>query len=83
VARFDERPELHVSVTHIQNFWIAELEAEAERLRDDARTHPMPGYVTMTMMARRSTFEAVGPFDESCGTPTPATGSCGPRSTAP
>ena len=65
VARFDERPELDVSVTHIQNFWIAELEAEAQRLRDDARTHPMPGYVTMTMMARRSTFAAVGPFDES------------------
>lgn len=65
VARFDARRELAVSVTHIRNFWIPELAAEAARLDGDARTHPMPGYVTMTMMARRSTFETVGPFDES------------------
>lgn len=64
VARFDARPELDVSLTHIQNFWIPELEEEARRLRDDARTHPMAGYVTMTMMARRSVFDAVGPFDQ-------------------
>jgi glycosyltransferase involved in cell wall biosynthesis len=65
IARFDARPDLDVSVTHIQNFWIAELEEEARRLRDDARTRPMAGYVTMTMLARRSTFESVGPFDET------------------
>jgi glycosyltransferase involved in cell wall biosynthesis len=65
VERFATRPELAVSVTHIQNFWIHELQEEARRLRDHARTHPMPGYVTMTMMVRRETFERVGPFDES------------------
>lgn len=65
VARFTARPTLDVSVTHIQNFWIAALAGEAERLRDDARTHPMPGYVTMTMMARRGIFDTVGPFDEA------------------
>lgn len=64
-ARLDARPELDVSVTHIENFWIPELAAEAERLRDDARTHPMPGYVTMTMMARRRVFDTTGLFDES------------------
>ena len=64
-ARFDARPELDVSVTHIENFWISELVAEAQRLRDDARTRPMPGYVTMTMMARRRAFDAIGPFDAS------------------
>jgi glycosyltransferase involved in cell wall biosynthesis len=65
MARFDARPELDVSVTHIQNFWIPALEQEAQRLCDDARTHPMPGYVTMTMLARRSVFASIGTFDES------------------
>jgi glycosyltransferase involved in cell wall biosynthesis len=65
VARFAARPELGVSVTHIQNFWIADLVEEAARLRDDPRAGPLPGYVTMTMMARRTLFDSVGPFDES------------------
>lgn len=64
-ARFESRAELDVSVTHIQNVWIPELEEEARALRDDARTRPMAGYVTMTMLARRRVFESVGPFDET------------------
>ena len=65
VARFAARPELGVSVTHIQNFWVPELAEEAMRARDDPRSAPLPGYVTMTMLARRSLFESVGPFGES------------------
>jgi glycosyltransferase involved in cell wall biosynthesis len=65
MASFERRPELGVSTTHIQNFWIDELSEERERLRDDPRARPMPGYVTMTMVARQSAFERVGLFDEA------------------
>jgi glycosyltransferase involved in cell wall biosynthesis len=65
MASFDRRPELGVSTTHIQNFWIEELSEERERLRDDPRAGPLPGYVTMTMLVRRSAFERVGLFDEA------------------
>jgi glycosyltransferase involved in cell wall biosynthesis len=63
VARFAARPDLEVSVTHIQNFWIPELHAEAERLRDHPIAAPQPGYVTVTMLARRDVFDRVGPFN--------------------
>ncbi len=63
--RFAARPELDVSVTHIQNFWISELRVEEERLRDNRIAAPIPGYVSFTMLARRRAFERVGPFDES------------------
>ena len=54
---------LDFSVTLIQNFWIPELAREAELFRDHPRGRPLPGYVTGTMLARRSAFERVGPFN--------------------
>ena len=65
MARFAARPELGVSVTHIQHFWIPELSDEERRFRDDPRSRPLPGYVTMTILARRGLFESVGLFDET------------------
>jgi len=65
MARFAARLELGVSVTHIKHFWIAELAEEAERFRNDPRSRALPGYVTMTMLARRALFDSVGPFDEA------------------
>jgi len=65
MARFAARPELGVSVTHIKHFWIPELAEEEQRFREDSRSGALPGYVTMTMLARRALFESVGPFDES------------------
>jgi glycosyltransferase involved in cell wall biosynthesis len=62
-ARFAARPELEVSVTHVQSFWIPELRDEAERFRDHPLAQPQPGYVTITMMARRTVFERVGGFN--------------------
>ena len=52
---------------HIQNFWIAELEEEAERFKDHPRSKPMAGYSTHALLARRSLFEAIGNFDASLG----------------
>lgn len=62
-ARFAARPELEVSVTHLQTFWIPELRDEAERFRDHPLSQPQPGYVTITMLARRAVFERVGGFN--------------------
>jgi glycosyltransferase involved in cell wall biosynthesis len=62
-ARFVARPELEVSVTHLQTFWVPELRAEAERFRDHPLSQPQPGYVTQTMLARRAVFARVGGFN--------------------
>lgn len=63
MARFDARPELDACVTYIQNFWIPELQEEQTRLREHRMSKPLPGYVTMTLLARREIFGAVGPFN--------------------
>ena len=65
MARFHARADLGVSVTHIQNFWDEEHQEEARRWADDPRAGPLPGYVTMTMLARRAAFDRVGEFDET------------------
>jgi len=62
VARFEERPELDLCITYVQNFWIRELAAEAERYRDHPLSRPAPGYLMQTLLARRSVFETVGYF---------------------
>lgn len=53
VARFEEDPSLDVCVSHIQRF----------RSSDGFRFPPVPGFITTTMLARRSAFERVGLFD--------------------
>jgi glycosyltransferase involved in cell wall biosynthesis len=62
-ARFAARPELSCCVTHVQNFWIPELRAEAEQFREHRISKPLPGYVTSTLLVRREFFDAVGPFN--------------------
>ena len=66
-ARFQARPELDYCVTYCQNFWIPELEIEAEKYQNHRISRPMPGYVTQTLMARRALFETVGLFDPALG----------------
>jgi glycosyltransferase involved in cell wall biosynthesis len=60
--RLTERPELDLCVTHLQNFWIAELADEAARLKQHRLAQALPGYVTGTLLARRALFDTVGPF---------------------
>ena len=64
-ARFRARPELDVCVTHVQNFWIPELEKEKVRLQNHRFAQPLPGYATQALLARRSVFDRVGCFDDS------------------
>jgi glycosyltransferase involved in cell wall biosynthesis len=63
-ARFAARPELEIAITHLRNFWIPELRAEQEALRDHCISRPaIPGYLIQTMLARRAVFDRVGLFD--------------------
>ena len=63
MARFQKYPELDFCISHIQNFWIPELANEEKRFKDHRRSKPLPGYSTITLLARRSCFEKVGVFN--------------------
>ena len=65
VARFEARPELDLCVTHLQRFWIPELETERKRFQDHRFAEVLPGYITQTLLARRNVFESVGKFNTS------------------
>ena len=61
IARFDARPELGVVFTHLQNFWSPDVD---ESSRNDSETlDPIPGYTSVTMLARRELFDRVGTLD--------------------
>ena len=63
MARFRARPELEVSVTHVQLLWVAGLRQEAEHYQDHPRAQPVPGFSTTALLARRAVFERVGLFN--------------------
>jgi glycosyltransferase involved in cell wall biosynthesis len=63
MARFQERVDLTLCVTHVENFWIPELSDEAERYRHHRRAQPLPGYYSSTLMARRELFDTLGHFN--------------------
>jgi glycosyltransferase involved in cell wall biosynthesis len=65
MARFEARAELDLCVTNLQRFWIPELETERKRFQNHRFAEILPGYVTQTLLARRSLFESVGHFDTS------------------
>ena len=62
MARFEARPELDLCVTHLQNFWIPELEGEEASFREHRLSQVLPGYSTVTLLARHTCFEKVGHF---------------------
>jgi glycosyltransferase involved in cell wall biosynthesis len=65
MARFEARPDLEMCVTHIRNFYSPDLNTTmAAPHRDSAHlTREIPGYLTQTLLARRSFFHAIGGFD--------------------
>ena len=67
MARFRDRPELDLCVTHARNFWIPELEQEAARYRDHRRAEAVPGYYASSLLARRGLFDTVGRYDTTLG----------------
>ena len=64
LACFRADPELDLVFGHIQNFFSAEL-SEEERRRLPVPLAPLPGLLQGAMLARRSSFLAVGPFSEA------------------
>ena len=60
MARFQARPELDACVTFVQDFWSPELDPEE---RSGELREAVPGYRSVTLLARRSLFETVGLFD--------------------
>ena len=64
MARFAARPKLALCVTHARNFWIPELSEEAARYRGHPRlAEALPGYLTSTLLARRTLFDTPGQFN--------------------
>ena len=63
MARFEARPELDISLGHVQNFWMPEVDAERARFAGTRRTAPIPGYTASTLVARREVFARLGPFN--------------------
>ena len=64
LARFEARPELGVVFAHLQNFWSPDVE-ESARVTGEELERPVPGYTSVTMLARRELFTSIGTFDTS------------------
>jgi glycosyltransferase involved in cell wall biosynthesis len=62
VAHFRAVPALDACVTFVRNFWSPEL-APDDRWGDSRLAEPVPGYRSVTLLARRSLFDTVGRFD--------------------
>jgi glycosyltransferase involved in cell wall biosynthesis len=62
MARFAARPELGLSVTHVRNFWSPDAPPPDGGIPPQV-LDPVPGYRSVTLLARRRIFETVGPFD--------------------
>jgi glycosyltransferase involved in cell wall biosynthesis len=60
LAAFDADPSLDVSVTQIQRFRTSRTGKDLVTVGD-----PVPGYLTVTMLARRAAFARIGPLDSS------------------
>ena len=63
MARFQDRPELDLCITHVELFWIPELQEEEAWFRRFRPAHSLPGYVMQTVLARRNLFKTVGHFN--------------------
>jgi glycosyltransferase involved in cell wall biosynthesis len=60
MTRFQARPELEGCISHVQNFWVPELQTEAAQLRDQRFMRPLPGYTMQALLARRLLFDRIG-----------------------
>jgi glycosyltransferase involved in cell wall biosynthesis len=67
VVALEADPRVSYTLCLIQNFWIPELEAEADARRLRREGAPAPGYLAGGVLARREAFEQVGGFDPQLG----------------
>jgi glycosyltransferase involved in cell wall biosynthesis len=64
VSKLDERPELDACVSRVQMFWAPELGEEEALYREHPRAQAIPGYASITLLARRRAFDRIGMFRE-------------------
>jgi len=62
-ACFSEDPELSLCVAHVQTFSGAATAEKTLWFPNHGPSEPLPGYLTGTLLARRSLFETVGVFN--------------------
>jgi len=62
-ARFEARPELDLCFTHVEHFWVAEMEEEAKRFQNHRLSQKLPSYLTQALLVRRRLFQSVGTFN--------------------
>ena len=67
MALLEAKPELDFCVAHVQNFWVEEMRDEADRFKGHRRAEPIAGWVTPTLLARRSAFDRVGSMRPELG----------------
>jgi glycosyltransferase involved in cell wall biosynthesis len=63
LQRFAANPQLGVAFTHLENFWSPDADLASKPGEDAFR--PVPGYTSVSMLARRELFTTVGLLDVS------------------
>lgn len=63
MAHFARVPSLGVSVTHIRNFFDESAPTDMPDSDSPRLLDPQPGFLTPCMLARRTVFDLVGPFN--------------------
>ena len=63
MARFEQRPELEMCVTYLQNFWNDDVKHEEASFRGHPLSRPQPAYLTVAFLGRRHLFDTIGEFD--------------------
>jgi glycosyltransferase involved in cell wall biosynthesis len=64
LAYFDEHPQAQMCLTWVQNFWEAEVAADAAAYADHPMSKPYGGYSIQAVLARRATVERLPRFPE-------------------
>jgi glycosyltransferase involved in cell wall biosynthesis len=62
-TRFAAKPELDLCFTHVEHFWVAEMEDEAKQFQNHRLSQRLPSYLTQALLVRRNIFKQVGTFN--------------------
>lgn len=65
LACFDAKPALMICLTHVELMWDATLNVEQRHFADHPRGQAVPGFATISMLARREAFDRMGLLDTS------------------
>ena len=64
-AKFSSNPEIDACVTFVNHFVEIDSRRKEIRYQGKQRLYDVPGYITQTLLAKRTTFEKVGNFDQT------------------